>query len=99
MQYFLLSLCIFALMTPFVFSQTEKTVTPEVIEMSGDASSVVNLLQQVLEGSQKENINQHFRGNQFSSISYRSRNSLQFEPSMGTLSWNRTTINKEYLNN
>ncbi|KAF1751127.1 hypothetical protein GCK72_017681 [Caenorhabditis remanei] len=48
-------------MAPFVFSQTEKTVTPEVIEMSGDASSVVNLLQQVLDGSQKENINQHFR--------------------------------------
>ncbi|PIC27311.1 hypothetical protein B9Z55_019612 [Caenorhabditis nigoni] len=58
MQYSLLLLFLFSIIfLPFSISQS----TPKVIEMSGDASSVANLLQQILEASQRQNINQHFR--------------------------------------
>ncbi|ULT89857.1 hypothetical protein L3Y34_008338 [Caenorhabditis briggsae] len=58
MQYYFLLLFLFSIVSlPFSTSQ----LTPKVIEMSGDAGSVANLLQQIMEASQRQNINQHFR--------------------------------------
>lgn len=45
----------------FLQSTTVSSPPPEIIEMSGDSKSVVSLLQQIMEASQRQNINQQFR--------------------------------------
>lgn len=62
MHRFLLFSILFLLIISEVFSQTIPPRESEVIEMSGDAKSVVDLLQQILEASRAQNINQQFRG-------------------------------------
>ncbi|CAQ76498.2 TonB-dependent receptor [Caenorhabditis elegans] len=61
MHRFLLFSILFLLIISEVFSQTIPPRESEVIEMSGDAKSVVDLLQQILEASRAQNINQQFR--------------------------------------
>ncbi|CAI2354743.1 unnamed protein product [Caenorhabditis sp. 36 PRJEB53466] len=42
-------------------SVLSETTTPKVVEISGDADGILNLLKRVMEASRRENINQHFR--------------------------------------